>query len=44
MDGIAFTPSDNDNYTFVIQRTASNEYKVEFFEPYDEDESKTFKT
>lgn len=44
MDGIAFTPSDNDNYTFVIQRTTSNEYEVEFFNPYDEDESKTFKT
>lgn len=44
MDGIAFTPSDNDNYTFVIQHTASNEYKVEFFNPYDEDVAKTFKT
>lgn len=44
MDSIAFVPSDNDNYIFVIQSTTPNEYEVEFFNPYDEDETKTFKT
>lgn len=44
MDGIAFVPSDNDNYIFVIQSTTPNKYEVEFLNPYDEDETKTFKT